>query len=354
MLLHKLRTYILTTILLFMLLPEAAHANGGPLHYPAEGYGRLELDENSKISLVREKVAFTFRDIDRYKSHAEVTVHYELHNTSDSGKDLEVLFVTPQSEAFMVSEGNKEINVIMDPNVKTVNWQNTQVKNTVIDPVSGKELRLSNYSAEIGPAQGARFPLSFEPNETKNIVINYIENGGMYNKGVITTIFSHLYYLTPAAFWEGEPHVELEINLSAPDASIHSNLPMEKVNSKTYKAVFNKLPSEDWYFSYTYPKRLLYPTNIEKDHNLLVLGTIAALTAIAAALALLFRKSFLFTYSGIGILVFTVYYISKMGGYPFNDIFVAFIDLVVGVGLVICDILIRGVIRRRKEMTKTV
>jgi hypothetical protein len=353
-LLLKLRPLILTAVLLFMLIPEAANANGGPLHYPAEGYGRLELDENSKVSLVHEKVTYTFREVEKYKSHAEVTVQYELHNTSDSSKDLEVLFVTPASEAFMVSEGDKEINVIMDPKVKTVNWQHAQVKNTVIDPVSGKELRLSNYSAEIPPAQGARFPLSFEPNETKNIVINYIENGGMYNKGVITTIFSHLYYLTPAAFWEEEPHVELEIRLSAPGAKLHSNLLMEQTDSKTFKANFNELPSEDWYFSYTYPKRLLYPTNIEKDHNLLVLGTVAALTVIAAALALLFRKSFLFTISAFGIFGFTVYYISKMGGYPFNDIFVAFIDLVVGVGLVICDILIRGAIRRRREMTKNV
>lgn len=353
MFLHKLRPLILSAVLLFMLLPEAASANGGPLHYPAEGYGRLELDDQSQVSLVREKVVFTFRDIERYKSHAEVTVQYELHNTSDSAKDLEVLFVTPASEALMVSEGNKEINVIMDPNVKTVNWQNTLLKNTVIDPVSGKELRLSNYSAEIGPAQGARFPLSFEPNETKNIVINYIENGGMYNKGVITTIFSHLYFLTPAAFWEGEPHVELEIRLSEPGAALHSNLAMEQTDSKTFKAVFNELPSKDWYFSYTYPKRLLYPTNIEKDHNLLVLGTVAALTVIAAALALFFRKSILFTISAFGIFAFTVYYISKMGGYPFNAIFVGFVDFVVGVGLLICDILIRRTIRRRREMTKT-
>ncbi|MGO4611232.1 hypothetical protein AB4142_33360, partial [Variovorax sp. 2RAF20] len=63
-----------------------------------------------------------------------------------------------------------------------------------------------------------------------------------------------------------------------------------------------------------------------------MLGTVAALTVIAAALALFFRKSFLFTISALGIFAFTVYFISKMGGYPFNAIFVGFVDFVVGVG----------------------
>lgn len=354
MLVSKLRLLILAAVLLLTLNPLAANANGGPLFYSAEGFGLLQLDENSEISLVREKVIFAVRDeTEKYNRNTEVSVQYELHNKSDSTKNVQVLFLTPASEAFAVKDGDKQIAVVMDLKSKPVNWH-AEKKNVVIDPISGKELRLSKYSILNPPVQGARFTLDFEPNETKNIVITYTENGGMYNKGVISEIYSHLYYLTPAAFWEGEPYVELEIHLDAPGARIHSNLPMEQISSKVFKAEFNELPSEDWYFSYTYPNRLLFPTNMEKDHNLLVLGTTAALTVIAAALALFYRKSRIFTFSMIGIFGFTVYYISKMGGYPLDFILVTFTDIMVGAALIVCDIIIRKNIRRRKEITKTV
>ncbi|WP_169090911.1 hypothetical protein [Paenibacillus sp. PL91] len=351
MILSKMRLSMLTIILMFMLLPAAASANGGPLLDPATGYGLLRFDEKSNISLVREKVAYTVKKGgNRYQDDGEVTVHYELHNRNDVQKDIEVLFLTPSIEGLTVMEGDKTIKSSPAGNEKPFNWR-PLAKNSVTDPLSGKELSLS-HASDYNRAQGTRFPLSFEPNETKHIVVQYVEPGGMYDKGVINIIYSHLYYLTPASYWEGKPQVELEVKLYAPGGKLHSNLRLEKISPTTFKAVFNELPSEDWYFSYTYPKRLLFSTNVEKDHNGLVLGTAAALTVIAAALALIFRRSFIFTVSALGIWFFTIYYISKMGGYPFNFILVVFTDIVVGMSLVLCNVVVWKINRKRLKAEK--
>ncbi|MFX3635670.1 MAG: hypothetical protein ACE3L7_13245 [Candidatus Pristimantibacillus sp.] len=344
----KASLFLLTIVILFMIYPIGAYANGGPLYYPASGYGLLQLDEQSNISLVREKVSYTLKgDTSSYQS-AEVSVQYELKSGNDFNVTTDVLFITSPTEKLSVIEGNHNLETSLVPNSKPVNWH-APMKYTVADPVSGESLQLSSQANN--EAVGNRFSLSFEPNETKHILIQYIETGGMYDKGVINTIFSHLYYLTPAKFWDGEPQVELEVKLSAPNARIHSNLPLEQIDSTTYRTEFNELPEEEWYFSYTYPKRLIFPTNIEKEHNLLTLSTALVASAIAAGLALLFRKRVIFISSSIIIMIFTVYYISKMGGYPFDAIFVGFTDTAVCVVLLLCNILIwkRIGIKQKKQ-----
>lgn len=211
----KLRSLLLGVVLILMLVPAEVSANGGPLYDPAAGYGLLQLDEHSNISLVHEKIIYSVsQDSNHYSSRAEVTVQYELHNKSDVKKAFDVLFLTPSKESLTVTEGDNTISASVAAELRPVNWH-PEVKTAVIDPVSGKELRLSLHGEVPVQALGARFSLAFEANETKRIVIRYVENGGIYDKGVINMIYSHLYYLTPAKFWEGEPQVELEVILDA-------------------------------------------------------------------------------------------------------------------------------------------
>jgi hypothetical protein len=343
------RLILIAAIVLLLLSPAAASANGGPLFYPAEGYELLQLDEHSMISLLYEKVHFDIgQGANEHTGRATVTVTYELHNESNERKDIEVLFLTPSPEALSVTENGKTIAVTAAPEARPANWQPAAV-DTVTEPLSGKTLKLSSGMTQYHAAAGTRFPLSFEPDETKPVVIQYSEDGGMYEKGVIQPIHSHLYYLSPAAFWAGEPNVELEVQLHAPGGKLYSNLPLAQSDGTQFTASLSYLPDEEWYFSYVYPSRLLFPTNMENEHNLLTLGTALALTIIAAAAALIFRKSYIFTVGMVGILAFTIYYISKIGGYPFNLIFVAFTDIMVGIGLLICHSLIRKSLRKRME-----
>ncbi|XEC96256.1 hypothetical protein AB6A23_06850 [Paenibacillus tarimensis] len=326
----------ITLIFLIILQPAQVFANGGPLYYAASGYGPLQLDSESNVSLVREKVKYTVVATDRTNQNmAEITVEYELLNKNDHLKTVNVLFLTPSGRDLTVKEGKDPIDVMSETGGKPINWE-AQVKETVIEPVSGKALPLKDSSMGERQAEGARFALTFEPDETKHILISYVDEGGMYDRGIINRVFSHLYYLTPAAFWEGEPVVELEVKLLGQKIKLHSNLPLDKIDASTYRGTFNHLPEEEWYFSYTTTNRLLYPTNIEKDHNLLILATTAVFTVIAAAASLYFRKSVIFMLTAICIFGFTLYFISKMGGYPFNFIFVGMTDLAVGIVLVVC------------------
>lgn len=338
------RVALIAALFLSILLPAPVSANGGPLSYPADAYGLLQLDDQSNISLVQEKVRFKIHKDAYENEQAEVTVEYELRNKNDFNKQVEVIFLTPSKDRITVSEGVVKLETVAVTNVMAINWQ-APVMETVIEPISGKELRVSSGRTE-QEAAGTRFSLIFKPGEKKSIRIQYEDRGGMYKKGVIRTIYSQLYYLTPAKYWEGEPRVELEVVFADAGSRIHSNLPMKRIDSHTYKASLNELPEKEWYFSYLYPKRLLFPTNVERDHNLLVLGTTVVLIAIAAGVALWVRRSSIFLFSAVGIIGFTVYYISKMGGYPFNPIFVGFTDVTVGVCLIACYFAIRRKLKR--------
>ncbi|MBD0381415.1 hypothetical protein [Paenibacillus sedimenti] len=332
--------FMVIAAVLSMLLPSAVSANGGPLYDPADAYGLLRLDENSNISLIREKVTYTIQNDFSDDRDAEVSVRYELKSKNDYIKTVAVLFLTPVKEQLSVTDGTR--NIATSPVSRDLpnNWYGQQ-KDTVTDPVSGHELPLASRGKGEIQAEGTQFSLTFEPGESKEILIQYKERGGMYDKGVVNTIFSHLYFLTPAEFWEGEPQVELEVFLSKPGSRLHSSLPINRMNDHAYRATFSQLPDEEWYFSYTYPKRLLYPTNVEKDHNLLILATTLMLTAFVASITLHFRNIWIFILGAIGIMTFTFYFISKMGGYPFNDIFVGLTDIAVGSLLVWCFIKLR-------------
>jgi len=340
-------------IVMLLLQPAAASANGGPLYYPADASGLLQFDTDTNISLIREKVAFTIEGNDEwYRNNADVAVHYELRSNAAERKEIKVLFLTPYSGHLVVSEkldgSDRIIPITAATPEKPDNWNPKLIKN-VYDPVSGKPLGLSSRgTASINKAEGSAFRLLFEPYETKQITIRYSEESGMYDKGVIHTVFSHLYYLTPASFWEGEPVVELEVTLKEEGGVLHSNLPLTNTGPTVYSAVLDGLPQEEWYFSYAYPSRLLFPTNLEGEHNLLVLGTALLMTAAAAGLALLLRNVFVMTGASAGIMAFTVYYITKMGGYPFNPIFVGMTNLALLVLLLFINYRVGKRIRRWK------
>ncbi|NIK78481.1 hypothetical protein FHS15_003619 [Paenibacillus castaneae] len=338
MFLRRIWTVVAAAVILFVLEAALASANGGPLYEPADGSGLLQLDEQSNVSLVREKVVFTIPNVSTpHQNEAKVSVQYELNNKNDFIKQLDVLFFTPSSRSLTIMEGNKVIPGSLATDSKTLNWY-AKPRYTVTDPISGKTM--SMHGDGKNQTVATRFSLSFEANETKSIVIQYSEIGGMYDKGVINTLFFHQYYVTPAKFWEGDPLVELEVNLYKTSDKLYSNLPMEKTGPSTYTAAFKQLPGEEWYFSYTNPKRLFFPTNIEKDHNLYVLLTSVLMAAIAAGLALFFRKSLILIISSAGIWAFTVFYITKLGGYPFNAIFVGFTDAAVGAMLIVCNVMV--------------
>lgn len=340
-----------TMFVLFILLwPKTVFANGGPLHDPADAYGRLTFDEQSGIMLVRERVSFRIGDGvgDDASGHkgAAVSVEYELWNPGGVDRQVDVLFLVPSREQVTVTTGGVRLDT-GTPGVIPANWSAGKSA-SVVDPLSGKALRFSARGSQTEEAAGTQFALTFAAGEKKLVSIRYMDRGGFYTRGVVRQLYAHLYYLTPAKYWEGAPQVELELTFASPCARVYSNMTLERLDAYTYRGTLKELPDEEWSFSYMYPHRLLFPTNVERDHNLLVLGTAAAAAALAALAALWTRRSYIFLLASLGIMAFTGYYISRMGGYPFNTIFVGLTDTTVGIALLVSY----AAIRRRIQRTR--
>lgn len=336
-----IRLITLTCFILVFLPPLVVSANGGPVYYPSEGHGLLRFADGSNIRLVRERIHFSLKkESNQRQDSAKVLVEYELNNHDSSSMTVDVVFITPSQGEVSITEKNDKLNSVSSIEYLPANWYLNKM-NYVVEPISGKKLSLSRNGTVYEDPNGTKFSLSFQPGETKSIVIEYMEKGGMYGKGVINTIYSHMYYFSPAAFWEGEPQLDLEVALPEPGYKLYSNLPMENIHTNTYSAHFERLPSEEWYFSYTKPLRLLFPTNVEWEHNLLILGSAIVLTLLAAATAIRLRNIIIFVLAAMGILIFTAFYVTKIGGYPFNDIFVGMADLAVLLFISGCFIFIR-------------
>lgn len=316
-------------ILIWLHQPAAALANGGPLYYPADGSGLLQFDTSSPVGLAYEKVSFLINgDAESGgRPNAEVSVHYRLHNDSAERRSLDMLFVTPTSSALQVFANGRGTETTTVSEVQLANWTPQGEKTAVTEPVSGKQLDMKRSGwRDIKPA-GTRFALTFQPGETLDVTIRYQDHGGMYDKGVVNPVRSHLYYLTPAQFWNGTPQVELEVRLNDSRHKLSSNLPLEHRGGNVYEARLNGLPDSEWYISYASTDGLLFPTNGQIGHNSCILLLSAVMTALVAALSLYWRSRLAYAIGAAAIMAFTVFYIRKIGGYPFNAIFVIAVDI---------------------------
>ncbi|MFE5323772.1 hypothetical protein ACFQ88_34345 [Paenibacillus sp. NPDC056579] len=327
-----LKGIMLLAALLFLLSPIPASANGGPLRYPAEGNGPLQFDTGSQISLVYEKVIFAIGDEaadSSYGKSADVSVHYRLRNDSAEKRSVSILFVTPSPQPVQVSSEEGALKSDSVPEAAPVNWQPKR-RTDVTEPVSGELLNLSRYGWSEARTAGTRFTLAFEPGETRSVTMRYRDEGGLYDKGVINPVYSHLYYLSPAAFWKGAPEAELEVRFRDSRYKVSSNVPLVRKDTTTYQARLDGLPDTEWYFSFTSTSGLLYPTNMQTAHNSYILLASLAMLLIVAAASSYWRSRWIYASGAAAIIGFTVFYIRKIGGYPFNFIFVGAVDLFMG------------------------
>ncbi|MEI7027725.1 hypothetical protein [Paenibacillus sp. y28] len=333
-------------LLVLWLAPLMTAANGGPLYYPADGAGALQFDTDSPVRLIREHVTFTMPDHSQASRHdAQVEVRYTLQHTGREPETAEVMFVTPSSRELRVQSGSDSIPAAIVSDLQLANWE-PQVKRTVTEPVSGTEQLFLGDGWQDGRLVGAKFTLRFEPEEMKQITIQYEDAGGMYDRRVINPVFSHLYYMTPAQYWKGEPQVQLEVRLPQPGYALSSNLPLTPSGAGSYAAQLDRLPETEWYFSYADTKRLFVPINLQTVHNSAVLGVAFVLLALLAGLTLYFRREWIFAAGIVGVFAFVAYFITNIGGYPFRGIFVGFVDTAVAAVLLAGYLIIRKRVRR--------
>lgn len=195
-----MKRLILFITLVIFITPMIIYANGGkPIEDPIDQ--TIIFDENSGISLLEETINFKFND-DLYK--AKVVVEYNLKNITNKVQSFNIMFITPhlQDADFKVRVNNKEIkDVKIEKNIEIPkNWR-AIIETQIIEPISKKILNKSYTVMNGRPFVGATFPVTIKPNESIKLNITYNSQSGFYRyQETINTVYSQLYYLTPAKF----------------------------------------------------------------------------------------------------------------------------------------------------------
>jgi hypothetical protein len=267
-----LKIIIVLIILIFNL--QLVNANGAkPVDSP-EASGGVIFDSNSGISLVEETIEFSqFKE--SLHSYAKVTVDYELKNLQSKNQQFDILFIIPEldsnedKEEYKVYANNNDItdSSVYESVEYIENWSPT-FSHGLKEPYS-EEIYDEGISARA--TGGIRIPLTMDGNDRLHLRIEYLCEGGYarldeYEK----TIFSFIYFLTPAEFWSGDPKIKLNIRFpSDEDIAFYSNMPMKEISRNYYTCTLNKLPAYEWMFTYINRSGLIYGTNDSKLHTMI-------------------------------------------------------------------------------------
>ncbi len=265
-------------VLVTALIPIAAWANMGiPIVNPVDNY--MVFDTDSGIRMVEETVAFSFEG-DKGLYSAGVNVSYVLRNEEEEDKIVDMIFVTPS----MGDEGALEVRsegrmIETDPTEpfeeKPRNWE-ASGRMPIVDPIGGEFLEHSPsriHGATSPTAKvtvfGTRFSVDLPAGEETTLEVAYDSKSGFYRyQSVINNVFSQIYYLTPAGFFEGDPKVTLKVSFPEEmDIAMHSNVPMVSGGENEYFAELDGIPDEEWLFSFVDRKGLVLGTNNRTLHN---------------------------------------------------------------------------------------
>ena len=255
-------------------------------------------DDDTGIVLAEEWVKFT---IDKDNSNSQVDVVYNLVNEDRADAELDIMFLAPYfnikdneiyEESFSVEIDGVEITEfeIKEAGEIPENWK-ASYSMEIVEPVDGRllerRLGISIPSVKSGGSKGIQFTIDIDKGESKTLKMSYKSEEGYYSfDDVVNDVYTHIYFLTPAKFWDRDTVVNLEIEFPDEGYEMHSNIDLEKVSATNYSTTLTGLPDEEWSFSYVDTTGLVYGTNKRMVHNYITWG-IVALTFIVG---LILRK----------------------------------------------------------------
>jgi len=307
------------------LQPDCTSANGGPVISSPEGLG-VRFDEHSPIRLEEETVHFRFSPSSKNGLKRQtVQVTYRLKNMSNRPVSTHVLFFIPEYASdqkrmhaileyygFQVFLNGQEVPLQFKGPIHLDNWTSKPVK--IPDPFNGQRIGVDNLTKPTG----IQFPLSMAKNETIQLEIRYRDKGGIYEKGRINPIFSHLYYLTPAKFWSGKPTIHLSVELPSDSYRLASNIPLHQKNERHYGVTLHDLPKEEWIFSDADTQGIWFGTNNNTMHNAIVITMALASGLALLTIGLRMNRGWIIAVSyavSLGIMVLSIH---RVGEYPLN------------------------------------
>ncbi|MBV1756269.1 MAG: hypothetical protein KMY55_00350 [Dethiosulfatibacter sp.] len=286
----KTRVLIFFIVIIVMATGILTYANSAaPYQRPSDN--ALLFDDNTGMSLVEEWI--TFRISDTRSRNAEVEVIYHLKNETREVSIIDLLFIAPYLEEEEISiffDGVQITDFVMKKADKLPeNWE-VSLEKASIDPIGLRTLEhdFSYWDFYSGwSKEGFQFTIDIPKGETKELKMLYKSSSGYYSyDDVVNDVYTQLYYLTPASFWNGNARVNMAIEFPSDKFELYTNMPLEKMSPTLYQGSLEQIPDEEWFFNYVDKTGLIFFTNNRSLHN----GIALSVLVVVLITGLLIRK----------------------------------------------------------------
>lgn len=231
---------ILAFVLVFALpISQVAYANMAAPEEADIG-SSITFENNDSVSVLSEALDITVNG-----SEADIVATYKMKNTTDESISTQSMFLSPNIEnsGVKVVVNDKDISFTVetydlnyDTEIKTDDWQYVVLTD---DEIASRN--------EEQTVDTITFEMDFAPNEEYDVIVSYRYRLGGYpdydfnaKKGVIK------YYLAPAAMWKDFSNLTINLYLDKDMPVVtSSNLKLEKLGTRTYQYISDKLPKEN-------------------------------------------------------------------------------------------------------------
>lgn len=220
-------------------IPQIAYAN---MAAPKEADigSSITFENNDEVSVLSEVLNITVDGCE-----ADIVATYKMKNTTDENISTQSMFLSPNigNGGVKVVVNDKETSFTVE--TYALNY-NTQVKTDDWQYVVLTDDKIASHNEE-QTVDTIIFEMDFEPNEEYDVIVSYRYRLGGYpdydfnvKNGVIK------YYLAPAAMWKDFSNLTINLYLDEDMPVVaRSNLKFEKVGTRTYQYISDKLPKEN-------------------------------------------------------------------------------------------------------------
>jgi hypothetical protein len=334
---------LLVSMAVVLLFVGSSFANSGaPFQYPDQSV--VYFDPDSGITLEKETLVISADDGLKKTSYHVV---YRFHNPSENIVDTPIWFLTDHEEngSFGVQVDGVKVTVTdVDYDISAIaNWS-FRKDTPFVQPWDGElaDVEWNYYSDSMDAYPIKAFDIVIEPNEAVDVVIDYTAvNGFVYKNDYFWELSTSIYYLSPAAFYDGDPIVDIYVQV--PDGVlIGSNLPLDKMDDNTYELLEYSIGDDDLYLTFIKEEVFHFGTNLHSEYDLMI----GIYLAIIAILGIVLRKK---KWPGRGmILLFAIGVVHFISNMSYGMMFFMLLTAPVWLVLIVIAIVV-WFVRRRKR-----
>ena len=228
---------IFAFVLVFALsIPQVAYANmAAPKN--ADIGSSITFEKNDAVSVLSEVL-----DITVAGSEADIVATYKIKNTSDESITTQSMFLSPNMENSGVKVVVNDKETSFTVGTYALNY-GTEIKTNDWQYVVLASEEITNYTGE-QTVDTITFEMGFEPNEEYDVIVSYRYHLGGYPDYDFDAKNGKIkYYLAPAAMWKDFSNLTINLYLDKNMPVVtSSNLRFEKVSTRTYQYISDKLP----------------------------------------------------------------------------------------------------------------